>query len=687
MAHTNRLISETSPYLLQHAHNPVDWFPWGPEALKKAKTEDKPILVSIGYSSCHWCHVMERESFEDEEVASFMNSHFVCIKIDREERPDLDHFFMDALQAISGSGGWPLNMFLTANGHPFYGGTYYPPRRYANRISWIELLQQINEAYKGKKSEIDEQAANLLDYLRNSGQPSNWKSVQLDVGKESTLDADAINQIAQNLLQSADREYGGFGSAPKFPQTFSLQFLLHFGYFTETNAALKHVEKSLFSMMRGGIYDQIGGGFCRYATDNRWLVPHFEKMTYDNALLLNLMTEAYQLTSHPDYQRTVEQTVAFMLREMRSPEGGYYAALDADSDGIEGKFYTWTLKEWREVVDDEAEGLTDLFGITEEGNWEDVNIPHLSMSIEEWAEKKGKATAAIMETVGLACKKLLGHRSTRVRPQTDNKIILAWNALYNKALSKAAIAFDRSDWRAEAIQHMEFLLHVFYDSTSEQWSHTYSSGVSRELAMLDDLSLLVDALYHLHVLSGNTDYLKRAIEVLEYTDRYHGEKEGIYYWYSSSLQGDVLVRKKDVYDGAMPSGNATMAWNLYRLGIISGRKVWKERAEQMAMGMLAVCQRYPTSFGLWASLLLEIQQETYEIVILGDNASEKARTLLRTFAPNKVLLVSKNVLEEFPLLEGKSPTHDSTIFICKNQFCLEPVQSTDSAVKMLLTKS
>lgn len=481
MSYTNRLIHETSPYLLQHAHNPVDWYPWGAAAIEKAQSEDKPILVSIGYSSCHWCHVMERESFEDETVASYMNSHFVCIKIDREERPDLDHFFMDALQAISGNGGWPLNMFLTAAGRPFYGGTYFPPRRYANRISWIELLQQIKEAYAGKRSEIEEQAANLLDYLRNSNQPANWKAVQLDATKGTEVDATTIDEIALNALQSADREQGGFGQAPKFPQTFSLQFLLRYGYFTGSADALHHVEKSLLNMIRGGIYDQIGGGFCRYATDAMWLVPHFEKMTYDNALLLMVMTEAFQLTAHPDYQRAIEQTIAFMFREMRSPEGGYYAALDADSEGVEGKFYTWTFNEWRDVLGEDAQLLAELFGITEQGNWEDVNIPHLSKSIDDWAAEKKKEARAVREMVDAAREKLLNHRSMRVRPQTDNKIILGWNAMYNKALSTAAMVFERSDWKAEAIQHMDLLLNVFYDSTVEQWRHTYSLELPRSL--------------------------------------------------------------------------------------------------------------------------------------------------------------------------------------------------------------
>ena len=687
MSYTNRLIHETSPYLLQHAHNPVDWYPWGAAAIEKAQSEDKPILVSIGYSSCHWCHVMERESFEDETVASYMNSHFVCIKIDREERPDLDHFFMDALQAISGNGGWPLNMFLTAAGRPFYGGTYFPPRRYANRISWIELLQQIKEAYAGKRSEIEEQAANLLDYLRNSNQPANWKAVQLDATKGTEVDATTIDEIALNALQSADREQGGFGQAPKFPQTFSLQFLLRYGYFTGSADALHHVEKSLLNMIRGGIYDQIGGGFCRYATDAMWLVPHFEKMTYDNALLLMVMTEAFQLTAHPDYQRAVEQTIAFMFREMRSPEGGYYAALDADSEGVEGKFYTWTFNEWRDVLGEDAQLLAELFGITEQGNWEDVNIPHLSKSIDDWAAEKKQDARAVREMVDAAREKLLNHRSMRVRPQTDNKIILGWNAMYNKALSTAAMVFERSDWKAEAIQHMNLLLNVFYDSTVEQWRHTYSSGVAKEFAMLDDLSLLIDALYHLHILSGTTDYLKRAIQVVEFTDRYHGDTEGIYYWFSSSLQGDVLVRKRDIYDGAMPSGNAVMAWNLYRLGILTGRASWRGKAVQMAIGMQNVCKNYPTSFGLWASLLIEIQQSTYEIVVLGDDAPQKARKLMRAYVPNKVMLVSKDIQEGFPLLEGRVPTRESTLFVCKNQTCQPPVQSPEDALKMLLTKS
>ncbi|MBM3444284.1 MAG: thioredoxin domain-containing protein [Bacteroidetes bacterium] len=687
MAHTNRLIHESSPYLLQHAHNPVDWYPWGKEALERAKAHDKPILVSIGYAACHWCHVMERESFEDESVAAFMNQHFICIKIDREERPDLDHFFMDALQAISGNGGWPLNMFLTSGAHPFYGGTYFPPRRYANRISWMEVLQQIKDAYVSRRSEIEEQATNLLEYLRNSNQPANWKSVQFAEADSVSIRESVMHEIAEQLLKSADPRHGGFGHAPKFPQTFSLQYLLRYAYFTGSSEALHHVEFSLLSMMQGGLFDQVGGGWCRYSTDDRWLVPHFEKMTYDNALLLTVMTEAYQVTPRTEYLRAVEQTIAFMYSEMRAPEGGYYAALDADSEGAEGKFYTWSYEEWTSILGADGPDMAELFGITEAGNWEGVNIPYLRMPVQEWAVAKGRSSDAIWKQVDVARQKLMVSRSARKRPLTDDKIILAWNALYNKALSQAAMVFERNDWLEEAIFHMDRLIAVFYDGEQQVWRHTYSSGHAKELAMLDDVSALVDALIHVHVLSGRSDFLTIAQQVVEYADRYHGDTEGMYYWFSSSLQGDVPVRKRDVYDGAMPSGNAVMAWNLYRLGMLCSRPAWKDRGVHMALGMLDVCTKHPTSFGVWSALLLEIQQETYEVVVLGEDAPQKARELMRQFVPNKVVLVAQELLPGYPLLAGRQPTVPSTFFACKNQVCMQPVHSSEQALEMLLTKS
>jgi len=366
---TNRLIEETSPYLLQHAHNPVNWFPWGEEALNQAKNENKPILVSIGYSACHWCHVMERESFEDEKTAGIMNEHFVNIKIDREERPDLDHIYMDAVQAMTGSGGWPLNVFLTPEGKPFYGGTYFPPKRAFNRPSWEEVMLSVKEAFVQRRNEIDAQAENLTEHLAQANSFGISSSAATEFfTKEKT------NEAFANIMKNADKKWGGFGTAPKFPQSFIIQYLLRFHYVNENEEALKQALLSIDKMIDGGIYDQAGGGFARYSTDTEWLVPHFEKMLYDNALLVSVISEAYQLTGNKRYKQVIEETIEFIQRELMHPEGGFYAALDADSEGEEGKFYVWKYEEIRELFNDDGIIFCEFFDIKPEGNWEGKNI-------------------------------------------------------------------------------------------------------------------------------------------------------------------------------------------------------------------------------------------------------------------------------------------------------------------------
>jgi uncharacterized protein YyaL (SSP411 family) len=382
---TNRLIKETSPYLLQHAHNPVDWYPWGEEALQKASMEDKPILVSIGYSACHWCHVMERESFEDEVTADIMNKYFVNIKIDREERPDLDHVYMDAVQTITGSGGWPLNVFLTPDAKPFYGGTYFPPVRAFNRMSWKETLYAIHESYRDKREEIESQAENLTRHIVNAN--SFGISTQEAENTSHFFSRDDLEIIAKNLLQSADKEWGGFGQAPKFPQTFSIQYLLRHYHFTNDENALKQALLSLDKMMKGGIYDHLGGGFARYSTDAQWLAPHFEKMLYDNALLVGVLAEAYQLTGQEKYAETIKETLGFIQRELTSPKGGFYSALDADSEGVEGKYYVWSKDEINSLLGDDADLFAEVYNISEKGNWEHTNILWLKEAIEVHAKR------------------------------------------------------------------------------------------------------------------------------------------------------------------------------------------------------------------------------------------------------------------------------------------------------------
>lgn len=684
MKHTNQLIHESSPYLLQHAHNPVDWLPWGNDALARAKTEDKPILVSIGYAACHWCHVMEKESFEDETTASIMNQHFICIKIDREERPDLDHFFMDALQAISGNGGWPLNMFLTTDAKPFYGGTYFPPIRVHNRPSWKEVLTQIHQAFQSRRKEIEEQAENLLSYLSKSNQATSFENT-IYTGT-SLFSMDQCQQAFGTIMGISDKVYGGFGKAPKFPQTFTIQYLLRYHHFTGDKEAIQQAELSLKSMMRGGIYDQIGGGFCRYSTDTTWLAPHFEKMTYDNALLLVCLSEAYQLNKDPEYKKVAVQTIDFMKREMMSVDFGFYAALDADSEGEEGKYYTWAKKEFEEVLKDDTPVMANWFDITEEGNWEGVNIPRTNEGIEEWAKVQGLDIKTADKKIQNSINLLLAERQKRIRPGTDDKIILGWNALFNHALVKAALAFEEPQWLDIAEQNMKFLLKVFQDREEDQWLHTYKNGIARYSAFLDDLSYLVQALITLFEPTGNLLYLEKARTILRYIQANYIDENGTFFYYTPSFQKDVLVRKKDIYDGAMPSSNALMAWNLYKAGILLGEDGWKRQSAQMLLTVTEGVIKYPNSFGVWANLMLEMTQGTHEILVLGPEAHEKGTKLLTHYIPNKVVMLATEIDDQYPLMQQKSLTANTLFYVCRENTCQLPQKDQHEVLLKVLTK-
>lgn len=684
MKHTNQLIHESSPYLLQHAHNPVDWLPWGNEALDRAKKEDKPILVSIGYAACHWCHVMERESFEDEVTANFMNQHFICIKIDREERPDLDHFFMDALQAISGNGGWPLNMFLTSDAKPFYGGTYFPPKRLHNRPSWQEVLAQIHQAFQGRRNEIEEQAENLLNYLSKSNQTAGFdNAIYTDT---SLFSMDQCQKAFTTIMGISDKVYGGFGKAPKFPQSFTIQFLIRYHHFTGDKEAFQQAELSLKSMMRGGIYDQIGGGFCRYSTDTTWLAPHFEKMTYDNALLLVCLAEAHQLKKDPEYKTVAVQTIEFMKREMMSVDFGFYAALDADSEGEEGKFYTWTKQEFVRVLKEEAPLMANWFDVTEAGNWEGVNILRTNASIEEWAKGHGLDTKAADKIIQGSINLLLAERQKRIRPGTDDKIILGWNALFNHALVKAAVAFEEPEWLELAEQNMQFMLNAFEGVEDNQWLHTYKNGVAKYPAFLDDLSYLAQALITLYEPTGNLVYLEKARSILQYIQSHYIDETGVFFYYTPSFQKDVLVRKKDIYDGAMPSGNALMAWNLYKAGILLGEEGWKRQSVQMLESVKEGVMKYPNSFGVWANLMLEMAQGTHEILVLGSNADEKGAALLKHYIPNKVVMLATEINEQYPLMQQRSVTAETLYYVCRDYTCQLPQKDDQEVLLNVLTK-
>jgi uncharacterized protein YyaL (SSP411 family) len=677
----NRLINETSPYLLQHAHNPVDWFPWGGEALQKAKNENKPILVSIGYSACHWCHVMEKESFEDEGTANIMNEFFVNIKIDREERPDLDHIYMDAVQAMTGSGGWPLNVFLTPDAKPFYGGTYFPPQKAFNRPSWKEILFAVSNAFKEKRSDINSQAQNLTEYLSKSNSFGSHQSSQQEIFSESFL-KEKISEALQNIIKIADKEWGGFGKAPKFPQTFIIKFLLRHYYVTKNEEALNQACLSLDKMIEGGIYDQVGGGFARYSTDNEWLVPHFEKMLYDNALIISVLCEAYQLTKKQRYKEVIDETLEFIQREMMNADGGFYSAIDADSEGGEGKFYVWKYEEVTRLLGSDAKLFCEYFDITPSGNWEGKNILRTKKSAEIFAAQKNISINDLNEIIKKGKSILLAERNQRTKPLQDDKIILGWNAFMNIACSKAFAATGNDLYRQPAIANMNFLLKNF-EEKSDHFFHTWKNNLAKQPAFLDDYAFLIQALLNLQEITGDTKWVIRAKQITKQVIKNFSDEKSELFFFTPQNQEDVILRKKEIYDGATPSGNSVMLYNLYHLSILFDVPDWKKRVESVLFSLIDTISQYPSSFGIWNCLLQEITYGTLEIALVGKDFFGMHRQILSGYTPHKIYMVSPDPDENFPLLAGKTAVLKPLIYVCRNYACQKPLSSVDELMESL----
>ena len=678
---SNSLLHETSPYLLQHAHNPVNWYAWNEEALNMAKKENKPILVSIGYSACHWCHVMEKESFEDEETAKIMNENFVNIKIDREERPDLDHIYMDAVQAMTGSGGWPLNVFLTPDRKPFFGGTYFPPKRAYNRSSWQEVLLAVSQAFRERRNEIDAQAENLTEHLLKSNS-FGLNSIEAD----GFFKKEKLTEAFGNIMKSADREWGGFGKAPKFPQTFVILFLLRHYHSYGQKEALDQALLSLDKMINGGIYDHVGGGFARYSTDTEWLVPHFEKMLYDNALLLSVLSEAYQLTRDNRYKEVIEETIQFIQRELYHPAGGFYSALDADSEGEEGKFYVWQYNEVKEILKKDAIIFCDFFDITTKGNWEHKNILWRKKENENFFKEKKISQEELKRILQSGKEKLLAERSKRIRPQTDDKILLSWNCLMNVALSKAFAATANDDYRQLAIRNMKFLLSAFSEEKKNELFHSWKNGKAKHPAFLDDYAYLIQSLIQLQEITGDTNYLIRAKEIAEFVIENFTDQDTSLFFYTSIGQTDVLMRKKELYDGAQPSGNAVMAENIYRLSLYFDIPDWKELVIKTIASLGKALINYPTSFGVWASLLQEITEGTQEIAIVTTKPEDLHIRILQEYIPHKILMHSATINDLFPLLKGKDPTSSAGIYLCRKYRCEKPVSTPKQLLALIRSK-
>ncbi len=685
---SNRLIHETSPYLLQHAHNPVDWYPWGEEALQRAKAENKPILVSIGYSACHWCHVMESESFEDEAVAAYMNEHFINIKIDREERPDIDAIYMDAVQVLTGAGGWPLNCFLTSDARPFYGGTYFPPVSKYQRPSWMQVLHSMSDAFCNKRDTVEDQAKRIMAYLEKSDTTLTEKIATTARRPENF---DLLRDIFYQIRAQFDGLEGGFGSAPKFPGTMSLSFLLKYYHNTKntpgSNAheALAHVELSLDKMIQGGIYDQLGGGFARYATDRAWLVPHFEKMLYDNALLVRLLADAYKVTKKPLYKTTIEETLTYIQREMMSEEGSFYAAQDADSEGVEGKFFVWDKSEIETVIGENANLFCHFYNVTEQGNWEENNILHYTNQLKEYVEQNGLDFVQTRNQLNTSRKKLFQHREERIKPGLDDKILLGWNALMCTGFAKAYEATQHDIYRQIVKDNLAFIFNKFQQAEGSQaLYHTYKNGTAKYEAFLDDYAFLIAALLDAYEIIFDTTYIDKAGQLTDFVIEKFFDKTHQLFYYTPDNQTDVIVRQRQIYDNATPSGNSTMVSNLQRLGLMIGREDYTEFAENMLQKMHHAIVNYPTSFGRWAEALTAKVYPYAEIAVIGKSAENMAAQINEQYIPHKVIMAVRKENENYPLLLGKYAEADETLtYICRNYACQAPVETLKEVIETL----
>ena len=678
----NRLINETSPYLLQHANNPVDWYPWGEEALSRAREEDKPILLSIGYSACHWCHVMERESFEDSQIAALMNEHFVSIKVDREERPDLDNVYMNAVQALTGSGGWPMTMFLTPDGRPFYGGTYFPPDDRGGMPGFPRVLLGVSEAYHNRRGEVVKATQQLVSHLQHLAEVPR---------STDPLTPDILHQAYQVLVQSFDYDNGGFGGAPKFPQPMVYEFVLRYYHLTKGERALELVESTLEKMATGGIYDHIGGGFHRYATDSYWLVPHFEKMLYDNALLSRLYLHAYQATGNPLYRRVVEETLDYVLREMTDPSGGFYSSQDADSEGEEGKFFLWTPDELEQVLGPEVASLVGgYFDVTEAGNFEGRNILNVPQSAEAYAAQVGVSREQLEEAVGQARPLLLRAREERVHPGRDEKVLSAWNGLMMRSFAEAALVLHREDYRRAAVANASFLLESLQEDG--RLLRTNKDGRASLKGYLEDYAFAVHGLLAVYEATFDRRWLDEARSLADGMIGLFWDdgQEGFYD--TGSDHEELVIRPRDLFDNATPCGGSVAVDVLLQLSVLTGEADYSRRAASSLRSMQQYLPKAPLGMGHWLCALDFYTTATKEVAIVGDPADPATQALLAVvysrYLPNKVVAGKEPdglEADEGPLLHERGMVDGQpTAYVCQNYVCQLPVTDPEDLARQLV---
>ena len=670
----NRLIMETSPYLLQHATNPVHWYPWGEEAFNQAHTNGMPIFLSIGYSACHWCHVMEKESFSNIDIAKTMNEHFISIKVDREERPDIDSIYMTALHKMRGQGGWPLSMFITPSGQPFYGGTYFPPSDRHGLPGFSKVLNAVSEAYTNRPADVFDSAEQITSAVKAAFEQT------YSSNSHKSLSDDTLHKAYSNLKEHFDPINGGFGSHPKFPQPMVLEFLLKYYDRTGENGAITMVTHTLDRMASGGIYDQIGGGFHRYSTDSRWLVPHFEKMLYDNALLARIYLHAFQTTHNPDYKLIAEEILDYVLREMTDDEGGFYSTQDADSEGEEGKFFLWTYNEIEQILGQNiAPILCSHLGVTTAGNFGGLNIPNVRETIEELAKAKQLSTVDLQSQIKTAKKTLLEARSRRVAPSTDTKILTSWNGLMLHSMALAGSILGREDYIAAAEQNAAFLLNnmrvqgrIFRSRNNK---HSYLKGY------LEDYASLADGLATLYEATLDTKWIEEALSIVDVMIELFWDSSLNQFFDTGTDHESLLVRPRDLMDNAMPSGTSIAVDILLRLATLTGNDSYLSKASSELKTLQEFMQDVPIGFGNWLGSLDFYLSSPKEIALIGpkesDSRQELMNVIFKGYLPNRIIAgydpLDPTSYFDSPLLQDKPGGMVTTVYICKDYVCLAPV--------------
>jgi uncharacterized protein YyaL (SSP411 family) len=667
----NRLANSASPYLLQHANNPVDWYPWSAEALQRAKDENKLILVSIGYSACHWCHVMEHESFEDEQVAAVMNEYFVCIKVDREERPDVDQIYMSAVQLMTGRGGWPLNCICLPDQRPIYGGTYF------RKNDWVSLLFNLADFYKQKPKEAEEYAVRLTEGIQQ------YESVKF-IDSQPEYAKEDLGTILKNWERYFDRVEGGIGNAPKFPMPNNWQFLMRYAFLTQDDDVAQQVKLTLHKMAFGGIYDHIGGGFARYSVDGRWHVPHFEKMLYDNAQLVALYSEAAVWQYDPLYPQVVDETIQFIKRELTSPEGGFYSALDADSEGVEGKFYTFTKEEIGKILGPDADLFCIYYNVTDDGNWEEeeTNVFFRKETDRQLAEKLGLGESGLVSKINLLRDKVLDERSKRVRPGLDYKVLTSWNGLMLKGLCEAYRAFHKHEYLELALQNAEFIVSNMINGNGRLkriYNRNNEPGEAT-VAFLDDYANTIDAFIALYEVTFNEVWLQKAKALTDQTiQHYYDQQTGIFY-FTAADDEQLIARKSEIMDSVIPGSNSVMATNLKKLALLFDEEGYPEISAQLLRNVVGQIAQYGSSYSNWCSLLLNEIFGINEVAIVGDRAEMLRVEMEKNYIPNKIMLGGTQ--GSLPLLQDKFAA-SSRIFICKDKTCGLPSENTEEALKQI----